>query len=178
MCFCGGSRFLRVINILNEKWCRPGRNLRLCNIPLSWLKSTIKWLMLSLALALRERRKAGAIVTLRTKSRDTHTKTQKTHRSGNKHGPLFNWNRGKRIKKQVILPLLTKRRPLTRLLLLPLTHHPGRQLKSGAREGATREGLTQDGTDRRGQWETQRQKALEKQSFPECLLSTKWVVAR
>lgn len=30
----------------------------------SWAKSTIKWLMLSLTLALSERRKAGAIVTL------------------------------------------------------------------------------------------------------------------
>ena len=53
---------------------KPGRKEIPRSISRSWLKSTIMWLMLSLALAFRDRRKAGAIVTLPTKEthKDTH----------------------------------------------------------------------------------------------------------
>ena len=99
-------------------WIWPGRNMRPVNISLSWLKSTIRWLMLSLALAFRERRKAGAIVTLQTKrrtERDKHrVETSTVHYSTKSEKETLT-------HKQVILVQLTKKRPLATLLLLQLS---------------------------------------------------------
>lgn len=60
----------------------PGRKARAWSRRRSWAKSTIRWLMLSLTLALSERRKAGAIVTLHE---DTGTRG---------HGCQRGWERG------------------------------------------------------------------------------------
>lgn len=63
---------------------QPGRNVMACSIFLSWVKSTIMWFILSLAFAFRDRRNAGAIVTLQTQTHNKHlqsvyNKDNKTH---------------------------------------------------------------------------------------------------